>query len=52
MIRPANSPAQADPVSRRATITTSPAATVMKTTEGMRMIVGVEPTAIQQCSSR
>ena len=50
MIRPANSPVQADPDSRRAMYTISPTATVMAITEGTRMALGVVPnTATHGC---
>ncbi len=51
-IRPANSPAHPDPVSRRPMITIRAAATAMAITEGMRITTGLVPTAIQPCSSR
>ena len=52
MIRPANSPAQPDPVSRRPMITISTAATAIAITDGMRRITGLEPSATQPCMSR
>jgi hypothetical protein len=52
MIRPANSAAQPDPVSRRARITISTAAPVMLMTEGMRSTAGLLPSTTQPCISR
>ncbi len=52
MISPANSAAQPDPVSCRARMAISPAATTMLSTDGMRMTAGLVPTAIQPCISR
>ena len=52
MIRPANSPAQPDPVSRRPMITISATATAMAITDGMRMTAGLVPSTIQPCISR
>jgi len=47
MIRPANSPAQPDPVSRLPMITISTAATVIAITDGTRRSAGLEPSATQ-----
>ena len=52
MIRPEKNPAQPDPVSRRPRIASRAAAAAMKITDGMRITVGLVPTAIQPCSSR
>ena len=52
MIRPANSPAQPDPVSRLPMITISAAATAIAITDGMRKTTGLEPSATQPCISR
>jgi hypothetical protein len=52
MIRPASSPAQPDPVSRRARTTIMAPAATMPITEGTRMTAGLVPTTIQPCSIR
>ena len=52
MIRPANSAAQPEPVSRQAIIATRAAAAVIAITEGIRITVGLVPTTIQPCISR
>jgi len=52
MIRPANSAAQPEPVSRRARIAVSATAATIASTEGIRSTVGLEPTATQTCMIR
>src|SRR5215467_8551189 len=51
MIRPANSPAQPDPVSRLPMTTISAAATAIAITDGMRRATGLEPSATQRVAT-
>ena len=52
MTRPANRPAQPEPVSRLVRTATSATATVIAATDGIRSTAGLLPTATQKCMSR